>query len=131
VVVTGLEGGGAGGGLPVGLAGLGAVIEGGAVLVGEAVGLDEAIARADLVVTGEGSLDAQTGYGKTVGYVAERAAFLRTRCIAVGGVVASLPEGVSDAEAARTDGMTSEDAMAQAATLVREAAARLGRRVAG
>ena len=57
VIVTGLEGGGAGGGLPAGLAALGATIEGGAVLVSEAVGLDAAIARADLVVTGEGSLD--------------------------------------------------------------------------
>ncbi|RLT28363.1 MAG: glycerate kinase [Chloroflexi bacterium] len=136
VVATGLEGGGAGGGLPAGLAALpstvgGAVVEGGAVLVGEAVGLDAAIARADLVVTVEGSLDAQTGYGKTVSYVAERAAFLRVPCIAVAGVVASLPEGVRDAEAAQPDGVASEDAMARAAELVREAAARLGRRVAG
>lgn len=136
VVVTGLEGGGAGGGLPAGLAGLGSImggatIEGGAVLVGEAVGLDAAIARADLVVTGEGSLDAQTGYGKTVGYIAERASVLGVRCVAVAGVITSLPAGVSDAEAARSDGVTSEDAMAQAEVLVREAAARLGRRVLG
>lgn len=131
VVVTGLEGRGAGGGLPAGLAGLGSTIEGGAVLVGEAVGLDAAIARTDLVVTGEGSLDAQTGYGKTVGYIAERASVLGVRCVAVAGVITSLPAGVSDAEAARSDGVTSEDAMAQAEVLVREASARLGLRVLG
>lgn len=131
VDVTGLKGGGAGGGLPAGLAALGATIEGGAELVGETVGLNGAIARADLVVTGEGSLDAQTGYGKAVGYVAERARALGVRCVTVAGVVTSLPTGISDAEAARPDGVSNEDAMAQAAVLVREAAARLGSRVAG
>ncbi|MCA9850512.1 MAG: glycerate kinase, partial [Dehalococcoidia bacterium] len=57
-----VPGAGAGGGIPAGiLAALpGASIESGAALVGDAVGLRDHIAAADLVITGEGSLDAQT-----------------------------------------------------------------------
>lgn len=129
VDVTGMQGAGAGGGMTAGLAALGASIESGAALVGEAVGLDEAIRGADVVVTGEGSLDAQTGYGKTVAYVAERAMSLGRPCLAVAGVVASVPPEVTDTEASRRDGMTSEEAMRRAAELVRAAAERLGRRL--
>jgi glycerate kinase len=128
VEVTALPGAGAGGGLAAGLAALGAQIESGAELVGEAVGLDAAIGRADFVVTGEGSLDAQTGYGKTVGHVAERCASLGVRCVAVAGVVAALPTGIADAEASALAGMPVEASMAQGAALVRAAAERLGRR---
>lgn len=128
VEVAALPGAGAGGGLAAGLAALGARIESGAALVGEAVGLDAAIGRVDLVVTGEGSLDAQTGYGKTVGHVAERCAALGVRCVAVAGVVAALPTGIADAEASALPGMPVEASMAQGAALVRAAAERLGRR---
>ena len=129
VDASGIQGAGAGGGLAGGLAALGASIEGGAALVGEAVGLDAAIHDSDVVVTGEGSLDAQTGYGKTVGYVAERAMTLGKPCLAVAGVISSVPPEVTDAEASRPDGMTSEEAMRRGSELVRAAAARLGRRL--
>ena len=66
-------GGGAAGGLAGGLAVLGARLESGVDLVAEHVGLDAAIARADLVVTGEGRLDRTSLQGKVVGAVAERA----------------------------------------------------------
>ena len=128
VEVAALPGAGAGGGIAAGLAALGARIESGAALVGEAVGLDAAIARADLVVTGEGSLDVQTGYGKTVGHVAERCAALGVHCVAVAGVVAALPAGVMDAEPSALPGVPVEASMAQGAALVRAAAERLGRR---
>jgi glycerate kinase len=45
------------------------------------------LARADLVITGEGRIDAQTGFGKTALGVAKRAAAAGVPCIAVGGGV--------------------------------------------
>ena len=86
VELTDLPGGGAGGGLAAGLIGVvGGEIESGAALVAEAVGLDAAIEAADLVVTGEGSLDAQTTFGKTVAHVIARCAALGRPCLAVAG----------------------------------------------
>lgn len=68
-----VPGGGAAGGLAGGLAVLGARLEPGADIVARRVGLDDAVARADLVVTGEGRLDATSVAGKVVGAVAVRA----------------------------------------------------------
>jgi glycerate 2-kinase len=61
-------------------------------LVAEETGLDDKLHRADLVLTGEGRIDAQTGFGKTALGVARRARAAGVRCIAVGGGVE--PEGV-------------------------------------
>ena len=66
-------GGGAAGGLAGGLAVLGARLRSGVDLVAEHVGLDAAVERADLVVTGEGRLDRTSLQGKVVGAVAGRA----------------------------------------------------------
>ncbi|HUZ44936.1 MAG TPA: glycerate kinase [Acidimicrobiales bacterium] len=71
VDVTSLPGAGAAGGLAGGLAALGARLVPGFDLVADAVELDERVARADLVVTGEGFLDEQSFEGKVVGGVAE------------------------------------------------------------
>lgn len=61
---------GAAGGLPLALtAVLGAVCEPGADIVARSVGLDEALASASLVVTGEGCLDRQSLDGKVVSRV--------------------------------------------------------------
>ena len=62
-------GSGAGGGLAGGLAALGAKLRSGVEVVAEAVDLAARIARADLVVTGEGRLDATSLSGKVVGYL--------------------------------------------------------------
>jgi glycerate kinase len=51
------------------------------------------LARADLVITGEGRIDAQTGFGKTALGVAKRAAAAGVPCIAVGGGVE--PDGIA------------------------------------
>ncbi len=56
-------------------------------LVAEETGLDAKLARADVVVTGEGRIDAQTAFGKTALGVARRAQAAGVRCIAVGGGV--------------------------------------------
>ena len=56
-------------------------------LVMEAADFPARLARADLVITGEGRIDAQTAFGKTALGVAKRAAAAGVPCIAVGGGV--------------------------------------------
>ena len=56
-------------------------------LVMDATDFGGRLARADLVITGEGRIDAQTGYGKTALGVARRARAAGVPCIAVGGGV--------------------------------------------
>lgn len=63
-------GAGAAGGLGAAFLALGAELRPGFAVVAEAIGLEQAIASADLVITGEGSLDAQTGSGKAPAGVA-------------------------------------------------------------
>jgi glycerate kinase len=59
----------------------------GVELLMEATGFGERLAEADLVVTGEGRIDAQTAFGKTALGVARRAAAAGVPCVAVGGAV--------------------------------------------
>jgi glycerate kinase len=61
-------------------------------LVMEATEFDAKLTRADLVITGEGRIDAQTAFGKTALGVAKRAAEAAVPCIAIGGGVQ--PEGI-------------------------------------
>jgi glycerate kinase len=61
-------------------------------VVMELTGFDAATATADLVLTGEGQIDAQTAFGKTARGVAERAHAAGVRCICFGGGVT--PEGI-------------------------------------
>lgn len=61
-------------------------------LLMEATDFDAKLATADLVVTGEGRIDAQTAFGKTALGVARRAASAGVPCVAVGGGVE--PEGI-------------------------------------
>jgi glycerate kinase len=56
-------------------------------LVMEATDFPARLTRADLVITGEGRIDAQTAFGKTALGVAKRAAAAGVPCIAVGGGV--------------------------------------------
>ena len=56
-------------------------------LVMDATDFPARLAGADLVITGEGQIDAQTAYGKTALGVAQRAAAAGVPCIAVGGGV--------------------------------------------
>jgi glycerate kinase len=56
-------------------------------LLFEATDFAGRLATADLVITGEGRIDAQTGFGKTALGVARRAAEAGVPCIAVGGGV--------------------------------------------
>ncbi|MGF1595611.1 MAG: glycerate kinase [Acidimicrobiales bacterium] len=74
VDVSTVPGAGAAGGLAGGLVAVGGRVEPGFDVVAEQVGLDEALADADLVITGEGHLDRESFNGKVVGGVAEWAA---------------------------------------------------------
>lgn len=65
----------------------------GVELVMDETDLAGKLAGADLVLTGEGRIDAQTGFGKTALGVARRAAAADVPCIAVGGGVT--PEGIA------------------------------------
>ena len=85
--VRDLPGAGAGGGLGAGLAALGAELCDGASLVLDAIGFDARAARADLVVTGEGTVDRTTLDGKAPGAVVRRCAALGVPCVLFGGRV--------------------------------------------
>lgn len=65
---------GAAGGVAFGLSALlGATIVSGVETLATLIGLDEKIAAADYVITGEGSFDSQSFSGKVVGHILERA----------------------------------------------------------
>lgn len=81
-----VPGSGAAGGLAFGLlAGVGAGITGGADAVADHVGLSYALSDADLVITGEGSLDTTSTRGKVVSVVLDRATQAGVRVAAVVG----------------------------------------------
>lgn len=63
--VNDIPGAGAAGGLGAGLLTLGAILKKGIEIVIEANELDKKVQGADLVITGEGSIDGQTRFGKT------------------------------------------------------------------
>ena len=73
VDVVSLPMSGAAGGLAGGLAAVGARLRPGFEVVAEAVGFDDALDAADVVVTGEGRLDTSSLAGKVVGCVLEAA----------------------------------------------------------
>jgi glycerate kinase len=93
--VRALPGGGAAGGLGAGLAALvGARLRRGARVVMDLVGFDERLGEADLVVTGEGLVDATSWRGKVVGSVTEAARRAGRRVIVLSGDATGTPDGV-------------------------------------
>jgi len=122
-------GAGAAGGLGLGLVSFcGATIRPGFEVVAEAVGLESKMKEADLVITGEGSLDRQTLEGKTPAGVARLARKLRKPVFAVVGrasddrEVRELFDGIY--QNARP-GMSQQESMKRAAELLRENAREL------
>jgi glycerate kinase len=84
--VQDLPGAGAAGGAGSGLIGfLHARLVSGFSVVADATRLDQRLGAVDLAITGEGRLDAQTGFGKVVGSVAERAAAAGVPLIVIAG----------------------------------------------
>lgn len=112
---------GAAGGLGFGLAaGVGARLRAGAPVVASVVGLDDALRPADLVITGEGRVDATTSTGKVVAEVAARAEAFAVELAIVAGS-GTLPDGVAGE-------LSAPDGPLDAAAEVAAAAARLAGR---
>lgn len=115
------SGTGAAGGLAFGLAAaLRARLVPGAARVAELVGLDDRLDDADLVVTGEGRLDATSFAGKVVGEVVARARARHRAVAVVAGDVAGTPP----------DGLGVVRARARTPAEAREAVAAAGRALA-
>jgi glycerate kinase len=131
--LAGTPGAGAAGGLGAGaIAFLGAELRTGIELVLELVGFDRAVAGADLVVTGEGKLDAQSLRGKAPVGVARAAAAHGVPVVAVAGAVEVADRelraaGFEEAHALLELEPDPERAMAEAAPLLERLAERVGR----
>ena len=124
-------GAGAGGGLGYGLMRLGARRVSGAALVAAAVGLDQLVAAADVVVTGEGQLDFSSLRGKVAAFVAERCLAASTPCVALAGT-STLGRREASANGfdeiyAMADLVGADEALGHAAASVRRVAARVAR----
>ena len=86
--VMGIPGAGAAGGLGTGLiAFLGAKLISGIEIVSEVVGLTDYLKEVSLVFTGEGRIDTQTLFGKTVAGVAAKAKAFNVPVVALAGEV--------------------------------------------
>jgi glycerate kinase len=107
-------GSGAAGGLGAALAALGAELVPGAALVLDALGFDAS--GYDLVVTGEGRVDATTRLGKAPGEVVRRSA--GTRCVVFGGVVEADVPGAETVALSGDPARAREDLVALGTRLV-------------
>lgn len=118
---TDMPGAGAAGGLGFALASvLGGSIRMGAAYIADLIGLDAAMAGADLVITGEGQIDGQTLRGKVVAEVISRAHKHGVPVAAVAGRITSSQAelaalGLADARALCDGSITLEQAMAEPA----------------
>lgn len=125
--VADLPGAGAAGGLGFGLVYFaGGKLRGGFEIVADAVGLAERVAAADVVITGEGSLDAQSLCGKGPAGIAAMARKAGKRVVALAGRITPevIEAGNFDGHGALTDaGLPLEELMALAGELL-EAKAR-------
>ncbi|OEZ63612.1 glycerate kinase [Duganella sp. HH105] len=126
--VADVPGAGAGGGIGAAmLVFLGGSLRPGSEIVTAAVGLDAAVADADLVITGEGRIDSQTIHGKTpvgVARVAQRhgkPVIAIAGCLAPGAAVVH-GHGIAAVFSAVSRPCTVEQALAEAAQNVRSAA---------
>ncbi|MES2165372.1 MAG: glycerate kinase [Pseudomonadota bacterium] len=126
--VADVPGAGAGGGIGAAmLVFLGGSLRPGSEIVTAAVGLDAAVADADLVVTGEGRIDSQSIHGKTpigVARVAQRhgkPVIAIAGCLAPGAAVVH-QHGIDAVFGAVSRPCTVEQALAEAAQNVRSAA---------
>ncbi|GHF26258.1 glycerate kinase [Streptomyces mashuensis] len=124
-------GAGAAGGVGYGaLAALGAEFRPGIEVMLDVLGFERAVRGADLVVTGEGSLDEQTLHGKAVAGVARAARAHGARVVAVCGRLALPDEALTEVGLERAYALTElepdpERCMAHAGPLLEQVAARV------
>jgi glycerate kinase len=126
-----MAGAGAAGGLGFGLLTfVDADIRSGIDTILDILDFNELIAGADLVITGEGRMDAQSAFGKVAGGVAAACKRSGIPCTAIVGDVGEdyekmYPLGIDRIFTARKNSMTSREAMENAAALLENAAAEL------
>ena len=118
--------GGAGAGL---VAFLDARLESGGEVVCDALGLNDHLEKAELVVTGEGRMDGQTVYDKAPIVVAHRARRKGVSVVAVAGTLgagyeAVIEHGIAVVEAATSYTMSLDEALSRAYELVADATER-------
>ena len=125
------QGAGAAGGLGFGLMSFcGATIRPGFDVVAEAVGLESKMKNADVVITGEGSLDRQTLEGKTPAGVARLARKLGKRVFAIAGRCDGnrrAHELFDEVYQLARSGMSEKEQMMRAGELLREKAQELAK----
>jgi glycerate kinase len=132
--VRNLPGGGAAGGLAAGaVAFLDARLTSGIEAVMSQCGLQEAVAEADWVITGEGRFDRQSLRGKVVSGVARLAKEQGARVGVIAGQVLLPPEvfhmaGIEAATACMSGGMGLDYALAHSRTLLADAAREFAQR---
>jgi glycerate kinase len=124
-------GAGAGGGLGYGLMQLGAQRDPGIATVMELVELPQRVATADLVLTGEGSLDDQSLRGKVISGVVTLARHHARPCVVVAGQVRlgrrELGAAGIDAAYSMADMVGLERALAEPSASLEEVASRVAR----
>lgn len=131
--IADLPGAGAAGGLGGGLvAFLGATLQRGVSLICDAIRFDDYVKDADLVITGEGRLDFQTAYGKTVVGIARRAKAFHVPVVAICGSLGQGYEevyrhGIDSVMSIQPRAMTLEQAMRDGGRLLQEATERVVR----
>ncbi|MFK0240164.1 glycerate kinase [Microbacterium sp. NPDC090281] len=123
------QGNGAAGGTGAALVAWGGTLAPGAAEVAALIGLADAIAEADVVITGEGSYDGQSGDGKVPSFLAGLAAEGgATAMLAAGRITADADTALFTASFSLTDLAGSSDAaLAEPARWLREAGAALAR----
>jgi glycerate 2-kinase len=106
---AGLPGAGAAGGLGAAIALLGGELVSGSQLVLERIGFQGLASGADLVVTGEGTIDRSSGEGKAVGEVVRLCGEASVRCVVFGGRVEEALPGVETHELSGDPGRAADD----------------------
>lgn len=122
--IADFPGAGAAGGIAAGLSAFFEVeMKKGVDLVLQANGLEKELSDADLVITGEGKIDGQSGLGKVVGTMAALARKYEVPCIAFCGILEAGNNeirnmGLSSVYPLEAEGLSLEESMAKAYPLL-------------
>lgn len=122
---------GAAGGSSFGLVAWGAEIAAGSAAVGDAIGLPDAVASADIVITGEGRFDDQSGAGKVASYVQGLGQAADATVLLVAGSIGAETSGFAGARSLTDLAGSSAAAMGDPLRYLRAAGAELAASGAG
>ncbi len=127
------DGAGAAGGLGAALSAfLKAELRSGIDIVLDAVGFNEALTGADIVITGEGKIDEQSGFGKVLDGILKRASKNNVPVVAIAGAISGdirtlYDKGLTSAFSIALGPMSLDYAMANSAMLLRSVSANIAR----